>query len=143
MDIAGLADAEGGRRIECGGGDEHRGEADQRMERGDELRHRRHRDAPRDHRADAAADRDAEHDQQEPAPARRGEEQRRHHGDGHAGDAELVAAARAFRARQAAEREDEEDACDQIEDGSEIGAHGHSSTAVMVSAGNSTPVNSG
>ena len=50
------ADAEGGRRIERGRGDQHRGKADQRMEGRDELRHRGHRDAPRDHRADAAAD---------------------------------------------------------------------------------------
>ena len=68
-----LADAEGGRRVERGRGDEDRGEADERMEGGDELRHRRHRDAPGDHGADAAADGDAEHDQQEAAPARRGE----------------------------------------------------------------------
>ena len=60
MDGARRADAEGVGRIERGGGDQHRGKADQRMEGGDELRHRRHRDAAGDEGADAAADGDAE-----------------------------------------------------------------------------------
>ena len=67
---AGVADAEGFRRVERGRGDQHRGEADQRMEGGDELRHGRHGDAARDVRADAAADGDAEDDQADAAPAR-------------------------------------------------------------------------
>ena len=40
-----LADAEGLRRIERAGGDEHRGETDERVERRDQFRHHRHRDA--------------------------------------------------------------------------------------------------
>ena len=55
MDLAGVADAEGLRRVKRGGGDQHRGKADQRVEGGDELRHRGHRNAPRDRRADRAA----------------------------------------------------------------------------------------
>ena len=56
VDVAGHADAERARRIERGRRDQHRRHADQRMERRDQLRHRGHRHAPRDHRADAAAD---------------------------------------------------------------------------------------
>ena len=59
MDGARLADAEGARRIERGGGDEHGGEADERVEGGDQLRHRRHGDAPRRDGADDAADAEA------------------------------------------------------------------------------------
>ena len=62
------ADVEGGRRIERAGRHQHRRHADQRVEGGDQLRHRRHRHAARDHRADAAADREAE---RSPAPRRR------------------------------------------------------------------------
>ena len=53
------ADAEGIRRIKRRARDQHRGQADQRMERRHQLRHVGHGDAPRDHRADAAADGDA------------------------------------------------------------------------------------
>ena len=55
MDLADRADAEGLRRIERRRRDEHRREADQRVEGGDELRHRRHRNSPRDDRAGRAA----------------------------------------------------------------------------------------
>ena len=58
VDVARRADAEGLGRIEGGGGDQHRGHADQRMEGGDELGHRRHRDAACGDGADAAADGD-------------------------------------------------------------------------------------
>ena len=118
---AGRADAEGLRRVERGRGDQHRGKADQRMEGGDELRHRRHRDAPRDDSADAAADGDAEHDEAERAPARRGDEQRRHDGDRHADHAEIVALPRCLRVRQAAQRQDEEDAGDEVEQRGDVG----------------------
>ena len=123
MDRAGRADAESRRIVERGGGDEDRGEADQRMEGGDELRHRRHRDAPGDHRADTAADRQAEHDQEEGAPARRGDEQRRDDGDRHAGDGEGVAPPRTLRVRQPAQRQDEEDAGDEVEKRGQVGRH--------------------
>ena len=62
-DGAALADAEAVGRIERGGGDEHGGEADQRVECGDQLRHRRHGDAPRGDGADEAADAEAAADQ--------------------------------------------------------------------------------
>ncbi len=64
VDGAAPADAERLRRIERTGGDQHRGHADQRVERRDQFRHRRHRHAARDHRANAAADADAEDHQQ-------------------------------------------------------------------------------
>ena len=63
MDGAGLADAERIRRIERGGGDEHRGKADERVERRDQLRHHRHGDASGGDRADEAADAEAAGDQ--------------------------------------------------------------------------------
>ena len=44
---------------------------------------------------------------------------------------------------EAAERKDEEDAGDEIEQGGEIRAHGHSSSGVVVWPGNSTPTNCG
>ncbi len=56
VDRAHLADRESFRRIERTGGDENRREADQRVEGGDQLRHRRHRHAPRDGRTDPPAD---------------------------------------------------------------------------------------
>ena len=55
-----LGDAEGVRRIERAGRDQHRGEADQRVEHRDQLRHRRHLDGARAPGADAAADGEAE-----------------------------------------------------------------------------------
>jgi len=48
------ADVEGRGRVERAGGDQHRGHADQRVKGGDELRHRCHRHATRDHGARAA-----------------------------------------------------------------------------------------
>ena len=62
------ADAEGVGRIERRAGDQHRGQADQRMERRHQLRHGGHGDAPGHHRADAAADGEAADDQ---APGQR------------------------------------------------------------------------
>ena len=56
------------RRVERTGRDQHRGHADQRMEGGDQFRHRGHRHAPRDHRAGAAAD---ARRRRPPAPRRR------------------------------------------------------------------------
>ena len=70
MDVAGRADVEGFGRIERAGRDQHRGHADQRVERRDQFRHRGHRHPARDHRADAAADGDAE-DHQHPGRCRR------------------------------------------------------------------------
>ena len=64
------ADAEGLRRIERRARDQHRGKTDQRMERRHQLRHLRHGDAARDHRADAAADGKAG-DDQAPGQSRR------------------------------------------------------------------------
>jgi hypothetical protein len=60
VDVADRADAEALRRIDGGRRHHDGGKADQRVEGGDELRHRGHGDAPRDDRADAAADGEAE-----------------------------------------------------------------------------------
>jgi hypothetical protein len=101
------------------------------VEGGDELGHRRHRDPPRSHQADRAADKDraADQDQRIPVdrhmpgdreflvPRRHVMDERGDEGDRHAGDAEAVAAPRAFRAGQAAQREDEKGARDQISEG--------------------------
>ena len=94
--LPGVADAEGLRRVERGRRDEHRGKADQRVERRDQLRHRRHRDAPGDDGADAAADGDAGDDQAQVSASRsRRSEQRRDDGDRHADHAVAVALPRA------------------------------------------------
>ena len=53
MDVAGRADVEGFGRIERTGGDQHRGHADQRVEGGDQFRHRGHRHPARDDGADS------------------------------------------------------------------------------------------
>ena len=66
VDGADGADAEGLRRIERARRHEHRRETDQGVEGRDELRHRRHRHALGDDRADAAADAKAR-DHQHPA----------------------------------------------------------------------------
>ena len=55
-DRAFAADAIGLRRIERCARHQNCGEADQRMKRGDKLRHRGHGDPPGDHRSDRPAD---------------------------------------------------------------------------------------
>ena len=117
------ADAVGVRRIKRGAGRQHGGETDQRMERRDQLRHVGHRDAPRGHRADAAADGDAADDH---APGQRvgdaRDPQRGRHGERHADHAVAVAGARRrHRRRQPAQRQDEQHARNEIGDGGEIG----------------------
>ena len=111
MDLAIGGDAEGFRRIIGGRRHEDGGETDQRMEGGDELRHGRHGDAPGGDRADGAADGDAGDDQGPGEPAcRRREQQRRDDGDPHADHAVEIALPRRFRARQPAQRHDEQGA---------------------------------
>ncbi len=138
-----LADAERLGGIEGAGGHEHRGEAHQRVERGHQLGHRRHRHAARDDGADAAAE-------QEPAGnqcpgqllLRRADlGERGADGERHAEHAEQVAAARGLRARQPAQRHDEEHRSEEIEQGDEVGAHGFNISVEPL--GNSTPANSG
>ena len=122
MHGARLADAEGAGRVERGGGNEYGGEADERMEGGDQLRHGRHGDAARGDGADDAADAEAGAEQD---PGERqlrvGDGEGRGHGDEHAEHAGIVAAPRGGRARQAAQGENEQDAGDEIEPGDEIG----------------------
>ena len=108
------ADAERLGRVQRRRRDEHRRQADQRVERGDELRQRRHLDAPRDHGAHAAADRDGDEDQHVAAARHALLQQRRHDGDRHADHAEAVALPRGDRAGKPAQRQDEQDAGDEI-----------------------------
>src|SRR5271154_6436876 len=63
VDGAAVFDAEGLGRIKRSGGDQHRGQADQRMEHRHQLRHRRHLHGASAPCADAAADGDAEDDE--------------------------------------------------------------------------------
>ena len=124
FDRARFADPEGLRAVERRRRDQHGGQTDEAVERGHQLRHRGHRDAPRDARADDAADGKAGDDQ---SPGQRVahacDEQRRDHGDDHADDAVAVAVARALGRRQSAQREDEQHARDEIGEGGEIGVH--------------------
>ena len=116
-DGPGDADAVGLGRVEGRERDEHRGQTDQRVEGGDELRQGGHLDLAGDDVADAAADRDAEHDH--PVGLDDGQGQRGQHGDGHAGHAEDVALAGGLGAGQAAQGHDEAHRGGQIEKGSQ------------------------
>ena len=101
--------------------DQHRGRADEAVEDGDQLRHRRHLHARRQGRADGAtAGQHREQDgiARDPRPQDGGD-----HGDRHAGDAEQVAAPRGFLLGQPAEAEDEEQPGDQISDGDDCFRH--------------------
>ena len=120
LDPAGVVDALGSEDperigIEIGGrADQHRGHADEAVEGGDELRHRRHLDAPRGDEADRAADGDGGDDFGQAGDLV--DEQRRADGDRHADHAEPVAPLAGGRARQPAQGEDEADTGDEIGD---------------------------
>ena len=124
MDRADFADAEGIRRIDRGGRHHHRGKADERVEGGDELRHRRHGNALGDIGADAAADGKADDDQPEPLErlARPEPASWRWRWPCRSCRRNCPAAA-GRRMRQAAQRQDEQDAGDQIQKSCEINAH--------------------
>ena len=124
VDVAFAADVEGRRRVEGAGRHQHRRHADQRVEGGDQFRHGRHRHAPRDHRADTAADGDAA-DNKRPGDGarRRMRAERGGDRDRHADHAELVAAPARFRTRQTAQRQDEQDAGNEIEKRDQVWAH--------------------
>ena len=124
VDVAFAADAEGRRRIEGARRHQHRGHADQRVEGGDQFRHRGHRHPARDHRADAAAERDAgDHQAPGEAVGRRMRGQRGDDGDASCRSCRTSCRAGSIRARQPAQRQDEQDAGDEIEQRDEIGAH--------------------
>ena len=93
--------------------DQHRGHADEAVEGGDQLRHRRHLDLARGDQADPAAD---EHRRRRSRAERRDlvGRKRRDDSNRHAEHAGAIAAAAALRARQAPQRENEADARDQI-----------------------------
>ena len=85
MDRARLADAIALRSVEGRCSDQHRRHADQRVESGDKLRHRRHRDLTGDNRPNDAADRQAAGNDGEREDVHRpGHPQRRCDGDRHA-----------------------------------------------------------
>ena len=92
VDVAGAADAESLRRIEGGGRDQHRGKADERVEEGHKLRHRRHRDAFGAYApTPPPMPRPARIKQPRQAGGLQAMAQRRDHGDGHADHAVNVA----------------------------------------------------
>ena len=127
VDVTFGADVEGRGRIEGTGRDQHGRHADQRVERRHQLRHRGHRNAARDDGADAAAEGNAaDHKSPGDGISRRMRPQRGQRRDGHADHAELIAAPAGIRARQAAQRQDEQDAGDQIEQRDEVRAHASS-----------------
>ena len=144
VDVAARPDAERLRRIVSARRDQHRGEADQRVERRDQLRHRGHRHAARDHRADAATQHQAaDHQRPRRDADRRMRAERGQHRDGHAGDAEHVAAAAGFRARQPAQRHDEEHARDQIEQRDDVCVHEIGDHDVLTSSSGTSPACAG
>ena len=83
-----VRDAERGGIVHHGDGDEHGGEADERVHRRDQLRHLRHLHAMRDEPADDAADRERAEGDVDTLGDREG----RQDGERHARDAEAVAA---------------------------------------------------
>ena len=117
------AEIEGLRRIERGRRDQNRRHADERVEGGDELRHRRHGHAPGDRRADAATNGDPGDDQQPASEGGIGIDQRRGHGQTHADHAVDIALARGCWMGQAAQRQNEQDARDEVKQVCDIGAH--------------------
>jgi len=88
---------------------------------------------PRRHGADAAADGETRHTSaMPPTPAGGMRRQRRHDRDRHAGHAEQVAAAARFRARQSAQRQDEQNPGDQIRGTSQMAFIGRSSLLLFL-----------
>jgi hypothetical protein len=92
--------AERFRIVDRGHRNQHRRQADQRVKRRDQLGHLRHLHAPRDDRADRAADYDSRENHADVFGVRINEGKRHHDGDRHADDAEQVAAARCRRVRE-------------------------------------------
>ena len=83
--------------LERGSRHQHRGQTDQRVEGGNQLRHRRHRDAPGDNRADAPPPTARPTRSASPCPIRgRRDHQRGDDRDRHADHAEIVALAGGF-----------------------------------------------
>ena len=123
VDRAGHTDRERLRRVQGGGRHEHRGQAHQRVKRGDQLRQRRHLDPPREDRADAAADGNRHQDQRPAAWRHSLPQQRRQDGDGHAGHAHAVAGAGGLGVGQATQRQDKEDRGNEIGKRGQAGRH--------------------
>src|SRR6202020_2446883 len=124
VDGAALFDAEGFGRIKRSGGDQYGRQADQRMEHRHQWGHRRHLHGARAPCADAAADGDAKNDEKPGERARRRTNcERRQDRDAHADHAKAVALARGRWRREAAQRENEQNAGDEVEQGREIGVH--------------------
>ena len=97
---------------------EHRGEPDEAVEDRDQLRHRRHLDARREHARRCRRRRPARRSARR-SSSTRGPNAVTSDRDEHAGDAEEIAAPRRFLRRQPAEAEDEQQPGGEIRDGDE------------------------
>lgn len=80
VDRANITDAEGERHIECRSGNQHGGKTHQRVEAGNQLRHRCHRNDGGDIGAYSAGDRQTENDQHETDEGGPRQQQRRENG---------------------------------------------------------------
>jgi hypothetical protein len=119
-----IGDPELGRVGQRRRGDEHRRHADQAVEGGDQLRHRRHPDLKRDHHADRAADREThKQDQIAADPGVRQMKEREQDRDRHAGDADQIAPPGRGRRRQPAQGQDEADRGDQVAERDDVRVH--------------------
>src|SRR6476660_8947373 len=94
------------------------------MEHRHQLGHRRHLHSASAPRADTPADGDPENDEQPgERTRRRTNPQRGHNGDRHTDHAEAVALTRGRRRRQSSQRQNEQNAGDEIEQSGEVGVH--------------------
>ena len=118
-----IADAEGGWCVERRRCHEDRSKADQRMEAGHKLRHRRHRNDAGDIGACAAANGKADDDEHEAAEGWRRQHQRRGDGNAHADHAVEIAAPAGRRMGKPAQCQYEQDAGDEIEESRDIAQH--------------------
>ena len=122
--IVASGNAEGAWRIKRAGGDEHCGEADQRVKRSHKFGHHRHLDIARGIGADAAADAETQQDQKPRQGVIVAElAQRRQHGNRHADHAVEISLPGAGGAGQTAQRQDEQNPGEEVEEGGDIGGH--------------------
>ncbi len=128
VDLAHFADTEGMRRVNCGSGHQNGGKADQRVERGNKLRHGRHGDAACNDGTDTATDGNTDDDQDRAAEAWTRQQKRGDDGNRHTDHAVHIALTAGRRMRQAAQRQNEQHAGDEIKEGCEINAHNGSAS---------------
>ena len=128
VDLAHFANPEGMRRIECGGSHQNGGKTDQRVERGNKLRHGRHGDAACNDGTDTATDGNTDDDQDQAAEAWTRQQKRGDDGNRHTDHAVHIALAAGCRMRQAAQCQNEQHARNEIKEGCEINAHNGSAS---------------